>query len=301
MIQHLVISGSGPNGLSQVAVIQEYEQQGLLSLDALDKVYGCSAGAIIGMMLLLKIPLDATVEYIIKRPWNKFAKLDFFDMNERGGIMDCEKIREMCVPLFMANDIPLDITFLQAKERSAVDLHIFATNLETFKRVEFNIETFPNMPLLTAVMLSSAVPPVFSTGSYEGVPYADGGLSDNFPLASLLEHASKPDPSAVLCINMTGPMPVYKTGAPLMELMAYIVTHAILQMSDFHTNHAMGQKTCPHYIYHETQSIWSKTLWDKFLFCEDERRSLYEKGREIARAHLAKLSAPLNEEAPSPC
>ena len=297
MIHHLVISGAGPNGISQLAVIQEYERQGVLNLDALDKVYGCSAGAIIGMLLLLKIPLDATVEYIIKRPWNKFAKLDFFDMNERGGIMDCEKIRQMCVPLFLANDIPLDITFLQARERSSVELHIFSTNLETFKRVDFNIDTFPNMPLLTAVMLSSAVPPVFSMGSYEGVPYADGGLSDNFPLVSLLEHPSKPDPSEVLCIHMTGPIPVYKAGAPLMDLMAYIVTNAIMQMSNFHVNHTMGQKTCPHYIYHESQSIWSKTLWEQFLYCEDERKSLHEMGLEIAKVHLAKLPAQLNEEA----
>ena len=207
------------------------------------------------------------------------------------------------MPLFMANDIPLDITFLQARERSALDLHIFSTNLETLTQVDFNIETFPNMPLLTAIMLSSSVPIIFSTGSYEGVSYVDGGLSNNFPLVSLLEHPSKPDPSTVLCIHMTGPIPVYKIGASMMELMTYITVNATMQMSCFHANHTMGQKTCKHYVYYESSSIWSKTLWEKFLYCEDERRSLYDNGLEIARAHLAKLLAkePLKEEVPSPC
>ena len=155
---------------------------------------------------------------------------------------------------------------------------------------------------MTAIMLSSSVPMIFSAGSYEGVPYVDGGLSNNFPLVSLLEHPSNPDPSTVLCIHMTGPVPNYKIGAPLIEMMTYIVVNAIMQMSNFNANHTMGKKTCEHYVFSDSKSVWSKTLWDQFLYSEDERRLLHERGLELARAHLSKVAAkePLKEDTP-PC
>lgn len=296
MIRHIVCSGSGPNGISQVAIIMEYERRGLFRREGLDSFFGCSAGAIIGLYLLLNIPLDAAIEYVLKRPWNKFAKLDFFEMNERGGLLECSKIKDMMIPLFHANDIPLDITFAQAREKSTIDLHVFSTNLETFERVDFNFETHPNMPVLTAVMLSCAIPPVFCIGSYEGVGYADGGLSDNFPLTSLLNHKCKPDPATILCINMTGPLPSFNMRATLTEMMLYILNRGVLKVSEFYLNHEAGAKLCEHYICHESTSILSKSLWENFLYSEDQRHALFEKGTELARVHFEKLEAKKQAE-----
>jgi len=291
MIEHLVCSGAGPHGLAQLGVVMEYERQGLLCYDKLKKVYGCSAGSMIGMLIVLKIPLSETVEYIFKRPWEKFIKLDFFEMNERGGIVDCNKMKEMFYPLFHANNIPLDITFAQARERSTTDLHIFSTNLSTFKQVDFNSESFPDMPILTGVMLSSCIPPMFTVGSYEGVLYADGGLSDNFPLAALMKDPSKPDPTSILCINMSGPLPVIKEGAPLMDLLMYIITQSILKISEFFINHEMATSMCPHYIFYETKNLFSKDTWEKFISLEESRKEIFDKGTEYGRTHLAALNS----------
>ena len=131
MIKHLVCSGSGPHGLSQLGIIVEYERQGLLDLSKLEKVYGCSAGSLLGIVLLLNIPLDAVIEYIINRPWNKFMKVELLEMNDRGGVIHCEKIKDMLIPLLLAYDVPLDITIKQAHDRchSNIELHIFSTNL----------------------------------------------------------------------------------------------------------------------------------------------------------------------------
>jgi predicted acylesterase/phospholipase RssA len=219
-------------------------------------------------------------------------KVDFLEMNERGGVIHCEKIKDMLIPLLLAYDIPLDITIKQAHDRSSsnIELHIFSTNLENFKRVDFNVETFPDMPLMTACMLSCAVPPIFTVGVYENITYADGGLSDNFPLAALLENGSKPDPSTVLCINMAGPLNKYTVGSPLIDLMTYLINHVILKMCDFYINHDLAKSMCKHYICHESESIWSKTLWDKFLYSEDGRKQLYDKGIELAKTHIKSLT-----------
>ena len=124
MIRHVVCSGAGPNGLVQMGVIQEYIREGLLDVQKVERFYGCSAGAMVGFMFLLNIPLDEPVEYIIGRPWYKFAKIDLMEISEKGGVFDCEKIKDMLEPLLLAHDIPSDITFQQASQNSKIDLHI---------------------------------------------------------------------------------------------------------------------------------------------------------------------------------
>ena len=288
MIEDIVLSGSGPNGLIQLGVVQEYITQGYVDPTKLKKVYGCSAGAMIGALLALQIPLDAVAEYMVKRPWNKFAKIDFLEMNERGGLIECEKIRIMAEPLFLAYDIPLDITFLQAKEISNIELHVFATDMQTFDSTDFNIHTFPNMPIVTAVMLSSALPPVFSTGTYLGLSYFDGGFSDNFPLGACLNHASEPDPTKVLSVNLVGTQQPIHENATLLEICMHIALQTANKIAKYHYNHDIGTKRCPHYIPVVAENIFSKGLWEKFLYSDVDRQALYERGKTLAQEHLEK-------------
>ena len=297
MIEHLVCSGSGPNGIVQLGVLVEYERQGLLRFKNLKKVYGCSAGSMICLMLALNIPLEATSEYICKRPWNKFVKLDFFEMNEKGGIIDCEKIKEMCIPLLNAYDIPRDITIKEVHDKHGIDIHIFSTNITSFERIDFNSRSFPNMPVLTAVMLSSAVPPIFRIGRYEEDAYIDGGFSDNFPLSVLLQDESKPDPATVLCINIVGPLPVFEEGSSLFGLLTYILTKISLKMARFDLNHEMAEKLCEHYVRPKCMSLWSKELWENFLYSQEEREVLFNYGIESAKAHINRISEKITDTA----
>jgi predicted acylesterase/phospholipase RssA len=289
MIEHLVFSGSGPNGLIQLGILTEYEKQGLLQYDKIDKIYGASAGALIGLLCVFSIPISETVEYLVKRPWAKFTKIDFFDLNEKGGIIECEKVKELMQPLLMAYDVPLNVTFEDVKKHSNIDLHVFATNMESLDSIDFNVHTHPKMSVMTAIMHSCSVPPIFTVGMYEGIAYADGGMSDNFPLAALLQHPSKPDPSTVLCINMTGPLPMYKPNLSLIDLMTYIAQKSLLKITSFEYNHNMAKELCKHYVFCNSRSVISKELWEKFLYSEEDRKTLYEIGVEVAKEHLSSL------------
>ena len=295
MIEHLVCSGSGPNGIVQLGVLVEYERQGLLCFKNLKKVYGCSAGSMICLMLALNIPLTVTSEYICKRPWNKFVQLDFFDMNEKGGIIDCEKIKEMCIPLLNAYDIATDITIKEVHDKYGIDIHIFSTDISRLEQVDFNSQTFPNMPALTAVMLSSAVPPIFRIGIYEGVAYIDGGFSDNFPLSVLLNDESKPDPATILCINIVGPLPVFEAGSSLFTLLIYILTKISFKMAKFELNHEMAQKLCKHYVKPTCLSLWSKELWEHFLYSQVEREVLFNHGIKSGKLHIKNVTESVTE------
>jgi predicted acylesterase/phospholipase RssA len=288
MIEHIVLSGAGPNGLIQLGIVQEYIAQGYVDPTKLNKVYGCSAGAMIGALLAMHIPLDAVAEYMVKRPWNKFAKLEFLEMNERGGLIECCKIKEMADPLLLAYDIPLDITFRQAFEKSKIELHVFATNMTTFDSTDFNVHTFPDMSITTAVMLSSALPPVFTMGTYLGTSYVDGGFSDNFPLGALLNHESAPDPTTVLSVNLVGTHHGFKEKSTLLEICMHVALQTANKIAKHHYNHEIGTKRCPHYVPVVAEDIFSKGLWEKFLYSDVHREALYERGKTLGDEHLEK-------------
>ena len=294
MIRHMVCSGAGPNGLVQMGVIQEYIREGLLDVQKIDKFYGCSAGAMIGFMLLLNIPLDEPVEYIIGRPWYKFAKIDLTVIHDKGGMFECEKVKEMLEPLLLAHDIPFDITFRQASQNSAIDLHVFATDVDTFESVDFCLENTPDMPLTTAIMLSSAIPPFFCAGAYQGKTYIDGGFSTNFPLSALMESKCKPDPATVLCINMVSPKEVFLHEWNLMQRFMYILIKVVNQIGKYELNKGYGERLCDHYVPFQGCNIFSTEIWTTFLYSAEGRRASYESGVQLGRESISRWRAKAN-------
>ena len=290
MIHHLCLSGAGPNGLIQLGAILEYEKQGLLDPAKIETIYACSAGALIGVMVALRISLEAARDYLVSRPWYKFVKLDLLDIGSQGGLIDSSKIKEMMVPLLLANDIPLGITFQDVKSLYNIDLHIFTTDLETFLSVDMNAATFPDMPIVTAAMLSSVIPPLFSVGEYNGVNYIDGGFSNNFPLTEMLQ--TKPDiiSNEVLSLNMLCTSATYNNIDNLFDKFTYVLFKMLMAVSKYDVNHHTGTQ-CDHYISFESHSVLSKEIWEIFLYSEPKRALLVERGVDLAKEHLTRWKA----------
>ena len=62
---------------------------------------------------------------------------------------------------------------------------ISATNLTTIKIEHFSYTNVPDMPILDAVLMSSAFPGLFAPIKYGDNYYTDGGCTNGFPLRSI--------------------------------------------------------------------------------------------------------------------
>jgi predicted acylesterase/phospholipase RssA len=284
MIEHIVMSGGGPNGLIYLGVVQEFVRQEKLKLDELKGVWGTSAGAILAVILALKLPLDEVMEYIAQRPWRKFVNIEWDEINGRGGVVPPEKMKDTFIPLFKAYDISLDITLEQCFLKTGVSAHIVATDFETFKPVVFQRETHPDMPLLMAMSLSIAVPPVFAPGEYGGRWYIDGAMSMNLPIRPCLEAVQ--DGDKILALNLVGQMPLYNPPMDCYGNFNYIVNKMVLEIGGFTDNVALAEKECFAYLGISTKSMMDPTLWDLFLNSEEGKRELYRQGVEAAASFL---------------
>ena len=187
-IEYLVISGGGPNGLGQLGILEVLQEVKFVNIKDIKKIFGTSCGAILAGSLALGIDITEMIQYMIERPWSKMVKIDldsFLSLNQSKGLISADLIKDALIPFLKAYDIDVNITMKEAYQRTGVELNIITVDLGLFKDVCLNYKTFPNLPLLTAISMSSAMPPIFSPVEYEGKYYLDGGLLNNYPLNNL--------------------------------------------------------------------------------------------------------------------
>jgi predicted acylesterase/phospholipase RssA len=103
-------------------------------------------------------------------------------------------------PLLEAKDLTLQTTLKEFYEYSNIDLHIFTFELNKFETVELSHTTHPDIPLVQALTMSSALPGIFMPTIIEDCCYLDGGVLCNFPLNQCLrDHSNKEEILGIKC------------------------------------------------------------------------------------------------------
>jgi predicted acylesterase/phospholipase RssA len=194
-IKHLVISGGGPLGLRYLGALEKLEQEDFWKLDDIESIYCTSIGSIIGAFICLKYDWETLNKYIIERPWHDAFKVNakqIFDSYYNKGLFDKKLAEIIFKPLLQAKDLDLNITLKEFYEFSKIDLHIFTFELNKFETVELSHTTHPELSLLQALTMSSALPGIFMPTIIDNCCYVDGGVMCNYPLNYCLrDHNNK--------------------------------------------------------------------------------------------------------------
>ncbi len=182
MIDHIVLSSAGPNGLIQLGIISHIIEINLIDPLNLKSIYASSAGSIIGLFLCLQIPIQEIIEYFIHRPLDKWFKLDMSQFMTHKGLVSSDCFHQLLVPFFNAYDIPITITMKELYDRTNTDFHIFTTSVRDMISVDLNHITFPELSVITAVSMSSSVPLLFTPVQFQDEYYMDGGVLKHCPV-----------------------------------------------------------------------------------------------------------------------
>ena len=88
------------------------------------------------------------------------------------------------IPLLTAKDLADDITFKQLYEYNKIDIHIYATNINSYylEKVDLSHTTHPDLPIIKALSMSAAYPFAFKPVCSGEDCFIDGGLLNNYPL-----------------------------------------------------------------------------------------------------------------------
>jgi predicted acylesterase/phospholipase RssA len=195
-IKHLVMSGGGPTMLQTLGALYYLETNDFLKLQDIETIYGTSAGAIIGVCIALKFDWETINDYIIKRPWQDVFPIkvqNILDAYTKKGIYDNKTIEKCFKPLFDAKDIPIDINLVDFYELTKVELHFFGFEINAYKVEDISHLTHPNISVMTAIQMTSALPILVTPVCIDDKCYIDGGMSCNYPLNFCIESGKQND------------------------------------------------------------------------------------------------------------
>jgi len=195
-IKHLVFSGGGPIMIQILAALQELEAKDFLHMSNIETIYGTSAGAIVATLIALKFDWDTINDYIIKRPWQDVFPIHIthiLDSYGKRGIFDHKTVEKCFKPLLDAKDIPIHISLLDFYHYSNIEIHMFAFDINQYKTIDISHVTFPELPLLTAIQMSCALPVLMSPVCMNNMCIMDGGVACNYPLNHCIESGKKTD------------------------------------------------------------------------------------------------------------
>ena len=195
-IKHIVLSGGGPTAIKYIGALQQLEMSNVLKLSEIESIYGTSAGGMLGVVLCCKYDWTTIIDYFVKRPWHNAFKItpdDVFNMYYKKGFINQSFIDILFKPLFDAKNIPMDITMKSLYELSGIDLHLFSLELNSFELCDISHTTYPELQVLTAVQMTSAVPVLFTPVCMNGKCYVDGGIVNNYPINYCLKDHPKVD------------------------------------------------------------------------------------------------------------
>lgn len=192
-IKHIVISGGGISGFSFYGLLRESSLKGLWNIDNIQSIYSTSVGAIFGTIIALKYEWDILDDYLIKRPWNSVYNFDMhklFLVYQTKGIFDKKVIEESFLPLFKGKDIPIDITMKDFYEITKIELHLYATNINDFEKVDISYKTHPDWKLIDAIYSSCFLPILFQPFVRENIWYCDGGIFADYPIKDCIDNGA---------------------------------------------------------------------------------------------------------------
>jgi predicted acylesterase/phospholipase RssA len=195
IIKHIVCSGGGLAGFAFYGAIKESHKQGLWQLENIQTIYATSVGTIIAVMLALKYDWDTLDDYLIKRPWQNvftFNLYSILDTINKRGMFGIEIIQDIFLPLFNGKDIQMNITLLEFYKLTNIEIHMCATDINSFQLIDISYKTHPDWNVIEAIYSSCAVPVLFTPLFKNNESYCDGGVLANYPLEQSIRNGANP-------------------------------------------------------------------------------------------------------------
>jgi predicted acylesterase/phospholipase RssA len=220
-IKHLVISSGGPAGHMMYSILRTLNLKEIWDINHIETIYGSSIGSFIAIILSLRYDWQVLDDYLIKRPWDKIfvrgsggsaggssnninssgggeseststfagAKskieniLRFYNNN---GLYGLKEFTETLRPVLQGKDMPINITMREFYEKTGIEVHFIATELNKFCVVDFSYKTHPNQSLIEACYMSCCYPFGFTPIYRDGCCYLDGGIINDYPVAECI-------------------------------------------------------------------------------------------------------------------
>lgn len=186
----LVLSGGGIKGIAHVGALSVLYDNNILN--NIETIAGTSVGGVIGFLINIGYKPEELREFIIAFDFGKLTKIKFDPLTffNTFGMTDGNKFILVLINMMEAKQITEKTTFIELFNRTNKTLIISAACINDKQIHYFSHKTAPNMPIVTAIQMTIAIPIYFYPVKYENKLYVDGGCIDNYPI-HIFENSSE--------------------------------------------------------------------------------------------------------------
>ena len=180
---NLVFEGGGVKGLAYAGALQVLDDGGILPRG--ERVAGTSAGSITAMLVALRYTPAEIHDLLFALPFKQFedgGATGLFRVFRRFGWFEGDNYLELMRCLVGLKTGNRNATFRDLKAKGFLDLHMFATDLNTGRSLEFSFATTPDEEVALAARTSGSFPLFFAAIERAGDVLVDGGVVDNYPI-----------------------------------------------------------------------------------------------------------------------
>jgi NTE family protein len=188
-VKHLVFAGGGIRGVAYVGALNSiYETTGIdfsLSAHRPQSCTGVSVGSLVSLLICIGYSLIELNEFATSLLTKTFVDVNpMLLLKGEVSIDSGEKLRNYLVDILERKGFTDQTTLLDLKMQQKIKLETSCTDLTTASVVHLNYETYPNLPVIDAVMASMALPIIFPPiKGPNGHLWGDGGILENYPIS----------------------------------------------------------------------------------------------------------------------
>ena len=144
-IKHIVISGGGPTGLMSYGAAKYLNNVDFWNIKDIISIHGTSIGALIAVLISLKMKWEDLDDYLIKRPWEKTFEItpdDFLNIFYTKGIVNNKIINIIIEYLLKVNGLSNDVTMEEFYKFNNIELNFYSVEMNKFEKKLLIIKRF---------------------------------------------------------------------------------------------------------------------------------------------------------------
>ncbi|AYV85373.1 MAG: putative patatin-like phospholipase [Satyrvirus sp.] len=179
---NLVLSGGSTRGISHIGAIKKLVEEKLLDLKKIECIACVSAGALLGVLIVLGFSIDQIWNFVFNLDFKKLIKPELLFLLEKCGMESGDTIYNLYNEILAKTTGIKNITFKELFGITKIHFIIIASNLTDKKEVHYDYINTPDFSVSLAVRISISIPCLFAPVVIDNKTYIDGGLFNNYPI-----------------------------------------------------------------------------------------------------------------------
>jgi predicted acylesterase/phospholipase RssA len=186
-IDTLFLSGGGINCISILGSLKYLLEKEIIeqNFKNIKNIVCVSGSSMIVLALLIGFSLEATLKLYMETDYDKLVDYSTFDINplfEMCGLFDNDFIDNICRLTLRSKGYSEELTLKELYDITNINCIFKTVNISKNDIVYLSHKSFPDLPIMTAIKMTTCIPIIFKPIKYNGDLYVDGGLSGNFPI-----------------------------------------------------------------------------------------------------------------------